>query len=208
MNERHILSRASKSPTQERGERRVADLLQSAEYFFETDGYDGTTMSGIANRAGASVGSLYQFFPSKENIGLALLLRYMDELSGQLDEFEKDLPDTPKEFAHRLISIILDFVAQRPVWAILSDVPALMPHQYALDRLSAVLGGMMASYARSMKERELSRVSITASLMIRAAAQGIRLVDARERASLRREMQRALGSYLEERLSSRPNAHE
>ncbi|WP_185732343.1 TetR/AcrR family transcriptional regulator [Burkholderia sp. Bp8963] len=186
----------------------MADLLQSAEYFFETDGYDGTTMSGIANRAGASVGSLYQFFPSKENIGLALLLRYMDELSGQLDEFEKDLPDTPKEFAHRLISIILDFVAQRPVWAILSDVPALMPHQYALDRLSAVLGGMMASYARSMKERELSRVSITASLMIRAAAQGIRLVDARERASLRREMQRALGSYLEERLSSRPNAHE
>ncbi|KVA16545.1 hypothetical protein [Burkholderia ubonensis] len=38
------------------------------------------------------------------------------------------------------------------------------------------------------------------ALMIRAPIQGIRLVDPRERASLRREMQRALGCYLEERL--------
>ncbi|KVT00372.1 TetR/AcrR family transcriptional regulator [Burkholderia ubonensis] len=178
----------------------MADLLHSAEHLFETDGYERTTMSGIAHHAGASVGSLYQFFPSKENIGLALLLRYMDEISEQLEQCKANLPNTPKELARRLVSIILDYVERRPVWAILSEVPALMPHRHAIDRLSEIIGTLLSSYAPSIKARELSAVSMAASLMIRATIQGIRLVDPRERTTLRREMQRALGCYLEERL--------
>src|SRR6185312_15049458 len=64
MNIPHVLSRRPKTPTQERGERRVTDLLSAAEHLFATNGYDATPMSGIAQLAGASIGSLYQFFPS------------------------------------------------------------------------------------------------------------------------------------------------
>jgi hypothetical protein len=38
--------------------------------------------------------------------------------------------------------------------------------------------------------------------MVRAAVQGIQMFDARKGAALRREMQQAIGSYLEERLET------
>ncbi|MDQ2711302.1 MAG: TetR/AcrR family transcriptional regulator, partial [Acidobacteriota bacterium] len=50
-------------PRQERGERRVAALLEAAAAEIAEMGCEGATMSGIAERAGACIGSLYQFFP-------------------------------------------------------------------------------------------------------------------------------------------------
>jgi AcrR family transcriptional regulator len=52
MTDSRILSRRPKTPTQERGERRVTDLLRAAEHLFATTGYDATPMSEIAQLAG------------------------------------------------------------------------------------------------------------------------------------------------------------
>ncbi len=58
-------SRLRKLPTRLRGEVRVRALLEAAEAVFAKHGYDGATMSAIAQQADAPIGSLYQFFPSK-----------------------------------------------------------------------------------------------------------------------------------------------
>src|ERR1700716_3273141 len=76
----HVLSRHPKIPIQERGEKRVTDLLGAAEQLFASLGYEATTMNAIASLAGSSIGSLYQFFPNKESLGNALLLEYMNPL--------------------------------------------------------------------------------------------------------------------------------
>ena len=66
----------AKEPKRERGKLRVAALLDAGAALFVEKGYDATTMTEIASRAGAAIGSLYQFFPSKEALAEALVARY------------------------------------------------------------------------------------------------------------------------------------
>ncbi|MGH9437803.1 MAG: TetR family transcriptional regulator, partial [Terriglobia bacterium] len=67
-------------PQQQRGQRRVAGLLRAAASVIAEAGYERATMCGIARRARASIGSLYQFFPNKESVAEALRARYGKEI--------------------------------------------------------------------------------------------------------------------------------
>ena len=66
--------RPRKQPQQSRSRATVEFLLEAAAQVFGERGYLATTTNGIAERAGVSVGSLYQYFPSKDAILLALAL--------------------------------------------------------------------------------------------------------------------------------------
>src|SRR5262249_19964005 len=66
----------ARAPQRERGKRRVAALLKAAASSFAEKGYDAVTMTEVAARARAPIGSLYQFFPSKEALADALLDRF------------------------------------------------------------------------------------------------------------------------------------
>ena len=69
-----------RQPIQERGERRVEEILDAAAAVIAEAGVEGATTNAIAERAGSSVGSLYHFFPNKDAIVLALAARYESEL--------------------------------------------------------------------------------------------------------------------------------
>ena len=75
---------ARRVPRQERGERRVAAILAAAATLLDEVGYDAMTVSAVAARARAPIGSIYQFFPNKESIAQALAARYLTELRDQL----------------------------------------------------------------------------------------------------------------------------
>src|ERR1700735_2478069 len=66
----------AKEPKRERGKQRVAALMEAGAELFAEKGYEATTMTEIASRAGAAIGSLYQFFPSKEALAEALFNRF------------------------------------------------------------------------------------------------------------------------------------
>ena len=51
-------------PKRQRGKQRVAELLAAGAAVFAEKGYAAATMTEIAARAKAPIGSLYQFFPS------------------------------------------------------------------------------------------------------------------------------------------------
>jgi AcrR family transcriptional regulator len=68
------------SPQQQRGERRVEEILDAAEAVIAEVGVEAATTNAIAERAGASVGSFYHFFPNKEAIVRALALRYEEAM--------------------------------------------------------------------------------------------------------------------------------
>ncbi len=55
------------------------ELLAAAAQIFEAHGYASGTTNRIAKRAGVSIGTLYQYFPSKEAIAVALLERHIAE---------------------------------------------------------------------------------------------------------------------------------
>jgi AcrR family transcriptional regulator len=57
-----------KLPKQARSSRLVEAILQAAVRVLERDGAAGFTTVRVAERAGVSVGSLYQYFPNKQSI--------------------------------------------------------------------------------------------------------------------------------------------
>src|SRR5215468_4284493 len=71
-----ITSRGVRMP---RGERR-AQLLAAATDIFVNNGYHATVMDDIAEHAGVSKPVLYQHFPGKLDLYLALLERHAAEL--------------------------------------------------------------------------------------------------------------------------------
>jgi AcrR family transcriptional regulator len=201
MNDPQILSRRPKTPTQERGERRVTDLLRAAEHLFATTGYDATPMSGIAQLAGASIGSLYQFFPSKESLGNALLLEYTKELSGQISALKAASPIAPRLLGQKLFEIVFNYTSEHRAWRVLAETPSV-PKTDSFGLFSTGVQNLLLAIAPSMKAAELLPIAQATWLMVRATVQGIQMVDAKKGAALRREMQQAIGSYLEERLDT------
>ncbi len=64
-------------PVQSRSAARVERMLDAAAELYASEGYEETTTSLIASRAGVSIGSLYQFFPDKKAVFRALALRHL-----------------------------------------------------------------------------------------------------------------------------------
>src|SRR5215510_14983354 len=61
-----------RAPVQRRSRDTVAAILDAAAGMFAQHGYLRTTTNRIAERAGVSIGSLYEYFPSKDAILIAL----------------------------------------------------------------------------------------------------------------------------------------
>lgn len=75
-----IRTKPRKRPLQARSKETVEAILTAAARVLVKDGYEATTTNKIAARAGVSIGSLYQYFPSKESIVAALVHRHRDEM--------------------------------------------------------------------------------------------------------------------------------
>ena len=68
-----------KTPKQARGRETQQRFLDAAARVFAAHGYSAGTTNRIAAEAGASVGSLYQYFPNKDSILVALVRQHVDE---------------------------------------------------------------------------------------------------------------------------------
>jgi AcrR family transcriptional regulator len=71
--------RPRKRPVQARSQRTVDAVLKAAAQVFTRRGYAGATTNHIAERAGVSIGSLYEYFPSKDALLVALMEAHLAE---------------------------------------------------------------------------------------------------------------------------------
>jgi AcrR family transcriptional regulator len=98
-----------KEAVQERSRATVDAILRAATRILVRHGYEGATTNHIAQAAGVSIGSLYQYFPNKEAIVAALLDRHVDEMMQWLRQAAVVAMDQPLEEAAR--TVIEGFIA-------------------------------------------------------------------------------------------------
>jgi AcrR family transcriptional regulator len=122
MNESRIGPR--KSPSQERSRRTVDRILDAATRIFHEQGYTGATTNDIADEADISVGSLYQYFPNKDALLVALTQRHITTTTTDLTNLLLDLPrDSDIETTFRTV---VDFLVSQHD---LDDLHLLVMHQ-------------------------------------------------------------------------------
>jgi AcrR family transcriptional regulator len=94
-------------PQRSVGRERVANLMTAAADVIRERGFDAATMAEIAERAGAKIGSLYRFFPSKEVLADALMQHYADLIDAACDKIDARLAAvTVDELADLLVNFL------------------------------------------------------------------------------------------------------
>ncbi len=74
-----------KLPVQARSETTVLAIHEASIQVLLSAGYRKLTTTRIAERAGVSVGTLYQYFPNRQALIRAVLERYLMEMSASID---------------------------------------------------------------------------------------------------------------------------
>ena len=104
-----------KIPQQSRAEHTVATILEAAARVLETKGMEGMNTNLVAQRAGVGVGSLYQYFPNKDALIVALSKRegtvFFAEAAAALSE-----PTGQRALKH-LITVSVHQQLRRPALA-------------------------------------------------------------------------------------------
>ncbi len=188
-----------------RGERRVAELLEAAAAVIAEVGYEAATMKAISLRAGASVGTVYQYFPDKEAVVRALRTQYGAEIdAGLLPLLRQASGLKIKDLVEGIFALLVDLMARRP--AVLPLLSA--PRKYGRDpaakfRLRERFGALFRKKQPALTKREAFRIANVALRIIWNLGLLHAEPDPKERQAMLREFTMVLTSYLTVRLDAR-----
>lgn len=98
-----------KQATQERSRATVEALLSATARVLVREGYDRASTNKIAEAAGVSVGSLYQYFPSKEALVAAVQDRHVSKMlatvrASMIEAARRPLPEAVRELVRVMIA--------------------------------------------------------------------------------------------------------
>ena len=80
-----------KQPVQARSEATVSALFDASIQVLLAVGYRRFTTTRVAERAGVSVGSLYQYFPNRQALITSVIERYLEGLRATIEQHCRDL---------------------------------------------------------------------------------------------------------------------
>lgn len=98
-----------KEPNQERSQETMENIVQATAHILEKEGFEKTSTNKIAAKAGVSIGSLYQYFPTKESIIALMMDKYMKSEIEMIDRVLKEKKsENLKDTIHALIVAVLN----------------------------------------------------------------------------------------------------
>jgi AcrR family transcriptional regulator len=81
---RQVKTTPRKRPRQERSRATVDTVLAATARVLVKRGFDGLTTNAVAEAAGISIGSLYQYFPNKEALVAALIEKHVEDMNAAI----------------------------------------------------------------------------------------------------------------------------
>ncbi len=115
MSKRHESNTARKGPKQQRSKVTVTAILDATVRVLEQEGSDAATTSRIAEVAGVSVGTLYQYFANRDAILDALQDREFDRASEMMSRIlSRGAYATDREVARAVIMALLELHGAAP----------------------------------------------------------------------------------------------
>ncbi len=160
-----------RAPVREKGRARVAALMSAAVATFVKRGFEATTMTEIAARAGASIGTLYLFFATKDVLAQAVLAEIAGDLSARLDGLsERTAGLTPAQIADALFAELATFLDQHPVYSILLDVPGDEGWRRPVRiRRRQQISALFAQAKPALPVRQVERLAVIVPQLMRIA---------------------------------------
>jgi len=186
-----------KIAVQLRAARTLEAIIEAAARILESHGLEGYTTNAIAARAGVSIGSLYQYFPNKDAITLALISR---EATGLRDEVRQaaGLEDW-RQSLELMIEAAVRHQLRRPRLARLLDIEELRLPNPDEERVA----GAIHMALRAVLDRAEGAVAISAERAatdIIGITRGMADIAGRDAAAkpehLRQGLRRAVFGYL------------
>jgi AcrR family transcriptional regulator len=193
-------------PRQERGERRVAELLDAAAAVIAEVGYDAATMTEVAERAGASIGAVYQYFPNKAAVVRALRSQYGDEMEARWAPLADEVGRlTVKQLVDRIFEVLVAFIESRPAYLPLLSAPSTYRRDPAArNRLREHFAALFRQMQPALAPADAFRVANVSVQVVKAMNPSYADAGAKERQAVVREFKLVLTAYLQARL--RPGA--
>lgn len=81
----------TRKPKQERSRKTVEAIVEAGFIFISREGREGLTTTKVADIAGVSVGTLYEYFSNKEEILDAMYARFSDDVVAMIKELTPEV---------------------------------------------------------------------------------------------------------------------
>ena len=162
-----------KSARQARSAATVEVIVEAAARILETAGIAGYTTNAVAERAGVSVGSLYQYFPNKDAITRALIRRELESLEASIAGIDPWQTD-PTPIA-AFIGVAVDQQMQRPALTQLLEVEedrlgADSDSDPVRERVAIALSAILGSAGHSTESGVVHDMMALIATLVNAAA--------------------------------------
>jgi len=170
---RAAVPKPRKAPTQARAQATVEAILAATKKVLVKDGYEAASTNRVAEVAGVSIGSLYQYFPSKDALVSELIQRHMNKMFEVLATTAQQGETSSIEEATRTV-IRAVFAAHRvnpKLHRVLVEQIARLGAPETLDAFEAqtqgLIEGFLTSHRAELRPRNMKVAARVALLAVR-----------------------------------------
>ncbi len=191
-----------KSPRQNRSFATVAVILEAATRVLARDSLEGFNTNRVAEVAGVSVGSLYQYFPNKAALVTALIDRAQSELADALEALVETLVDTPLDVSlYAIAALAIRQQYGNPILAAALDheekrLPVQVRVRHFETRLLACTDMLLRRHSKEMAPGLKSTAARDCLVITKAMVEADAELGRKPPADLQERIVRALMGYL------------
>ncbi len=190
-----------KQPKQARSRATIAAILQAAAHILGERGWEGLTTNTVAEAAGVSIGSLYQYFPHKLALVEAVRRRHFDEVIAVLRAAADEQLPRPRR-VEALVDGMIGVHSRYPAAhrVLLEEAPRAKEAGALHDRFAVMLHRRYEAIVRVNTRVTSAHIRVAARVLAAAVAGVVHDAagqDTLRSASLRVELLRLVNSYLD-----------